>query len=201
MTGARASDSTVEFVQIAPGGVRRLAPAHPGGISDVFVPARLRAQGRGAPNHTLEELADGLEVDREGFLQTIREFNAACQDRPYDPTLKDGKGTVGITPAKSNWALPMDSPPYVGFAVTCGITFTFGGLRVNTAAQVLDLDNHPIPGLYAAGELVGGLFYHNYPGGSGLVSGAVFGRIAGQQAAQYAEAPERGTSQRSLSGR
>jgi tricarballylate dehydrogenase len=68
--------------------------------------------------------------------------------------------------------------------VTCGITFTFGGLRVNTDAQVLDSDLRSIPGLYAAGELVGGLFYNNYPGGTGLMSGAVFGKIAGTSAAR-----------------
>ena len=73
----------------------------------------------------------------------------------------------------------------MGFAVTCGITFTFGGLRIDAdTAQVLDTDDQPIPGLYAAGELVGGLFYHNYPGGTGLMAGAVFGRIAGRAAAK-----------------
>jgi tricarballylate dehydrogenase len=68
--------------------------------------------------------------------------------------------------------------------VTCGITFTFGGLAITTDAQVLDVDNAPIPGLYAAGEMVGGLFYGNYPGGTGLAAGAVFGRIAGTSAAR-----------------
>jgi tricarballylate dehydrogenase len=104
--------------------------------------------------------------------------------------VKDGKGTVGITPPKSNWALRIDTPPYVGFAVTCGITFTFGGLRINTGGQVLDTENQSIPGLYAAGELVGGIFYHNYPGGTGLTTGAVFGRIAGRGAAASAGAAQ-----------
>ena len=71
----------------------------------------------------------------------------------------------------------------MGFGVTCGITFTFGGLRVDTRARVLDTEDRPIPGLYAAGELVGGLFYHNYPGGAGLMAGAVFGKTAGESAA------------------
>src|SRR5262249_62171959 len=97
----------------------------------------------------------------------------------------DGKGTEGATPPKSNWALPIDTPPYLGFAVTCGVTFTFGGLRIDPeTAQVLDTSDRAIPGLFAAGELVGGLFYHNYPGGSGLMAGAVFGRIAGSAAAR-----------------
>jgi tricarballylate dehydrogenase len=79
--------------------------------------------------------------------------------------------------------MPIDTPPYLGYAVTCGITFTFGGLRINARGQVLDTEGNPMPGLYAAGELVGGLFYHNYPGGSGLAAGAVFGRLAGASAA------------------
>ena len=85
---------------------------------------------------------------------------------------------------KSNWANTIDKPPFEGYAVTCGITFTFGGLRINTDGEVLNTDYQPIRGLYAAGELVGGLFYFNYPGGSGLISGAVFGRIAGTSAAR-----------------
>ena len=106
------------------------------------------------------------------------------QPGEFHPAALDGKRTEGIDPPKSNWALPIDAPPYHGFAVTCGITFTFGGLRINRDAQVLDTEEYPIPGLYAAGELVGGLFYHGYPGGSGLCAGTVFGRIAGDSAAK-----------------
>jgi tricarballylate dehydrogenase len=80
----------------------------------------------------------------------------------------------------------LDSPSFYGFAVTCGITFTFGGLGIDEDAGVLDQSGQPILGLHAAGELVGGLFYHNYPGGSGLTSGAVFGRRAGRSASKYA---------------
>jgi tricarballylate dehydrogenase len=87
---------------------------------------------------------------------------------------------------KSNWANTLDTPPYEAYAVTCGITFSFGGLRINTDAQVINTDGEPIPGLYAAGELVGGIFYFNYPGGSGLTNGAVFGKIAGASAAKTA---------------
>ena len=90
--------------------------------------------------------------------------------------------TVGLAVPKSNWALPISEPPFVAFPVTCGITFTFGGVRVDADARVLDRAGRPIPGLYAAGELVGGLFFHNYPGGSGLTAGAVFGRRAGRSA-------------------
>jgi tricarballylate dehydrogenase len=132
---------------------------------------------------TLEELARKLEIDVDGFVHTVREYNAAVQPGAFNPAVKDGKRTKGITPPKSNWAQPIDTPPYLGYAVTTGITFTFGGLRISPEAQVIDSEQHPIPGLYACGELVGGLFYNNYPGGSGLMAGSVFGRIAGRAAA------------------
>ncbi|HEX8685986.1 MAG TPA: FAD-dependent tricarballylate dehydrogenase TcuA, partial [Pyrinomonadaceae bacterium] len=133
---------------------------------------------------TLEELAGKLEdVDAEGFLRTARAFNDAVRaDVPFNPNVKDGRAAEGVSPKKSNWANPLDTPPYEAYAVTCGITFTFGGLRVTEGAQVVDTDGRPMQGLYAAGELVGGLFYFNYPGGTGLMSGAVFGKLAGTSA-------------------
>jgi tricarballylate dehydrogenase len=136
---------------------------------------------------TIEELAKKLEIDVAGLERTIAAFNAACQPGDYNPAILDGKGTKGITPPKSNWALPIDKPPYHGFMVTCGITFTFGGLRINSNGEVLDLVDRAIPGLYAAGELVGGIFYQNYLGGAGLMSGAVFGRLAGQSSGQHSK--------------
>jgi tricarballylate dehydrogenase len=144
------------------------------------------AQATMATANTIEELAERLGINREGFVQTVRAFNAAVQPGPFDPTVLDGKATQGITPPKSNWALPIDTPPFIGYAVTCGITFTFGGLKINARGQVMDTEGNPIPGLYAAGELIGGLFYHNYPGGSGLAAGAVFGKLAGASAAEDA---------------
>jgi tricarballylate dehydrogenase len=140
--------------------------------------------------NTLEELAPKLEgVNPEGFLKTVREYNSAVRkDVPFDHTVKDGKGTVGIEPPKSNWAQPLDTPPFDAYATTCGITFTFGGLRIDReTGQVLNVHLHKIPGLYCAGEMVGGLFYFNYPSGTGLVSGTVFGRIAGRGAANAAK--------------
>ncbi len=134
--------------------------------------------------NTIEELAEGLDIDKEGLVKTVSAFNNAVQDTEFNPAILDGKGTEGIDPPKSNWALKLDTPPYYGYAVTCGITFTFGGLRINNQAQVLDTLDMPIPGLYAAGELVGGLFYYNYAGGSGLMAGAVFGKLAGASAAK-----------------
>jgi tricarballylate dehydrogenase len=133
---------------------------------------------------TLEEFASKLEgVNAQEFLKTVAEWNKAVQtDIPFNPNVKDGRCTKGLAINKSNWANTLDTPPYEGYAVTCGITFTFGGLRVNTDCEVLNTDYQPIRGLYAAGELVGGIFYFNYPGGSGLCSGAVFGKIAGTSA-------------------
>ena len=114
----------------------------------------------------------------------MREYNAAVQtSAPFNHAARDGRGTVGIEPPKTNWANVLDTPPFEAYGVTCGITFTFGGLRINhETGQVLDLNFNPIPGLYAAGEMVGGIFYFNYPAGTGLVSGLVFGRIAGNGA-------------------
>jgi tricarballylate dehydrogenase len=141
--------------------------------------------------NTLEELAEKLEgVDAQGFLKTVHEYNASIKtDVPFLHAIRDGRCTVGIEPVKSNWANVLDTPPYEAYGVTCGITFTFGGLRINhETGQVLDLGYEGIPGLYAAGEMVGGIFYFNYPAGTGLVSGTVFGRIAGNGAGDAVKA-------------
>ena len=134
---------------------------------------------------TLEGLAAKMDgIDRGAFLRTVREYNAAVdQTVPFDPNVKDGRAACGLAVPKSNWANTLDTPPYQAFAVTCGLTYTFGGLRITPEARVLDTDFSPIPGLFAAGELTGGLFYFNYPGGSGLTNGSVFGRLAGAGAA------------------
>src|SRR5438874_1439369 len=135
---------------------------------------------------SIEEFAQKLEgVNAEQFLKSVAEYNKAVRrDIPFNPSIKDGRRTEGLAINKSNWANTIDQPPFEGYAVTCGLTFTFGGVRITTEGEVLNTDYHPIRGLYAAGELVGGLFYFNYPGGSGLTSGAVFGRIAGASAAR-----------------
>lgn len=133
---------------------------------------------------SLPELAARLGgVDAPAFLRTVGEFNAAVRrEVRFDPSVRDGRATRGLALNKSNWANALEAPPFEAFAVTCGITFTFGGLSVDRRARVLDDDGRPIPRLFAAGELVGGLFYDNYPGGSGLTAGAVFGRLAGRGA-------------------
>jgi len=138
--------------------------------------------------NTLEELVAKLDdVNAAVALEEIKAYNAAVRsDVPFNPNIKDGRCTTGLAINKSNWANTLDTPPFEAYAVTCGITFSFGGLRINTDAQVMSSDGEPIAGLFAAGELVGGIFWFNYPGGSGLTNGAVFGRIAGASAAKAA---------------
>jgi len=138
--------------------------------------------------NTLEELVRKLDdVNADAALAEIRAYNKAVRTEvPFNPNVKDGRGTAGLAVNKSNWANTIDTPPFEAYAVTCGITFTFGGLRIDTDAQVISGEGEAIPGLYAAGELVGGIFYFNYPGGTGLTNGAVFGRIAGANAARAA---------------
>jgi len=159
-------------------------------IFDAKVKAQLRDEYRirqvtKVSAQTLEELCSKMEdTDQQAALETLREYNAAVQTQiPFNPNVKDGRCTKNLAVNKSNWANTLDTPPFEAYAVTCGITFSFGGLKINTDAQVINTDGEPIRGLYAAGELVGGIFWFNYPGGSGLTNGSVFGRIAGASAA------------------
>ena len=149
---------------------------------------------------TQKLVPEGLQ-DPSEFLTTIKNYNdavaahaAAYPDQVWDPSIKDGLSTSepgsvsNLYPPKSNWALKVHEPPFMAVKVACGITFTFGGLAVDpsTAAVLSEKNNTPLTGLFCTGELVGGLFYGNYPGGSGLTAGAVFGRKAGKAAAQLA---------------
>ncbi|MGV9796504.1 FAD-dependent tricarballylate dehydrogenase TcuA [Mycobacterium sp. NPDC003449] len=130
---------------------------------------------------------DGVDADQ--FVKTVEEFNAAVRTEvPFNPNERDGRRTVGLPLDKTNWANPLDSPPFEAYAITCGVTFTFGGLHITEHAEVLDTEDRPIKGLYACGELVGGIFYFNYPGGTGLTNGSVFGRIAGERAGAHVDA-------------
>lgn len=134
---------------------------------------------------TIRELAHLVGVPARKLEQTVASYNAAVpRGGVFDPFRLDGLATdESLTPPKSNWAVPLDRPPFVAYPVTCGITFTYGGLRIDERARVLDTEGLPMPGLYATGEITGGFFFHNYPAGSGLMRGAVFGRIAGESAA------------------
>jgi tricarballylate dehydrogenase len=138
---------------------------------------------RGITAYSLEELASELDIaDKKSLLTTIQDFNAAVQEGEFNPGILDGKSTEGIDPAKSNWALKIDTPPFVSYPVACGITMSLGGLKINPNAQVLDTEGNIIPRLYATGDILGTL-YDNYVGGSGIARGLVFGRIAGRMAA------------------
>ena len=134
---------------------------------------------------TLPDLVAQLDgVDQNAARATIDQYNQAVDDHTaFDPTILDTKATQGLPLAKSNWAQKIDTGPFRAYPVTAGITFTYGGVRIDQSGAVLDHDNAAIPGLYACGEMVGGVFFNGYPGGSGLTSGAVFGRRAGKGAA------------------
>jgi tricarballylate dehydrogenase len=139
---------------------------------------------------TLEALVAQLPLNRAAALRTLEAYNAAARgtgfDSGFDPSALDPLGTEALLPPKSHWAQRLDTPPFHAYSATGGITFTFGGLKIGAHGDVMDVRFQPIPGLYCCGEMVGGLFHGNYPGGSGLMSGAVFGRIAGAGAAACA---------------
>ncbi|MGZ8465724.1 MAG: FAD-binding protein, partial [Candidatus Binatia bacterium] len=132
---------------------------------------------------SIDELAGKIGIEPTVLKHTVTEFNnAARKDVAFDATKLDGKCTEGITPKKSNWASPIDKPPYWAFSVTGGVTFTFGGLQINAQAQVLNTSGNPIRGLFASGDIVG-LFFHNYPSCTGQTRNVVFSRLAGRNAA------------------
>jgi tricarballylate dehydrogenase len=136
---------------------------------------------------SLRELAEELDINVENFLQTVKVFNESIEDdnRSFMTYKLDGRRTKGLNPDKTNWSQKIDKPPFQAYAVVCGLTMTYGGLRTNEKAQVIDTSEQAIKGLYAVGEVTGGFFYHNYPSGTGLVRGAVMGRIAATEALAY----------------
>jgi tricarballylate dehydrogenase len=193
--GRRFVDEGADFRNYTYAKYGRVILSQPGQFAWQIFDAKVKAQLRDEYKirqvtkvvaNTLEELVEKLDdVDKKAALEELRAYNAAVRkDIAFNPNVKDGRRTENLAINKSNWANTLDTPPFEAYAVTCGITFTFGGLRINTDAQVMSTDGEPIPGLYAAGELVGGIFYFNYPGGTGLTNGSVFGRIAGASAAR-----------------
>ena len=131
---------------------------------------------------SIGELAGNLGLDPAALERTIAEYNAAIGPGAFNAHVFDGKATFGLDPPKSNWAFPIDAPPYVAYPLTCAITFTFGGVRTDSLARVVTPAGTPIPGLYAAGEVTG-LYYKSYPAGTSVLRSATFGRIAGAHAA------------------
>ncbi|RDE19982.1 FAD-dependent tricarballylate dehydrogenase TcuA [Motiliproteus coralliicola] len=135
---------------------------------------------------SIEELADKLGIPADGLRITIDQFNGACRNGDFHPTELDGLATEGINPAKTNWARPIDTPPYYGYSLRTGVTFTYLGLKVDETAQV-QTPTGPIKNLWAAGEtMAGSILGQGYLAGFGMTIGTVFGRIAGQEAANYA---------------
>ena len=131
---------------------------------------------------TMQDLASKLGLDAQDLVTTVKAYNAACPAGPFKPLELDRLATrPGYGPKKSNWARRIEKPPFLAFPIICGNCFTFGGLKVDGHARVIDTDGAPIPGLYAAGETIG-LYYGTYPGATSVLRGAVFGRIAGQHA-------------------
>lgn len=129
---------------------------------------------------TLKQLAERLEIPGDALERTVARYNAACvPNAPFSPLAVDGLSTRDLDPPKTNWARPIDRGPYSAFPVMSANCFTFGGLKCNSRAQVLDCDGRPILGLYAAGEAMG-LYHQVYTGATSVLRGAVFGRIAGQ---------------------
>lgn len=168
--------------------------AQPGGVAHLVFDEKLAGLIAGLVEQwgpvsapTLRELAAIVGVDAGGLERTVESFNGAIDGSvAFDPSGLDGRRTSGLGPDKSNWAVELDSPPYYAITVTGGLTFTFGGLKTNVRAEALDDEGRPVEGLYAAGEIQGGFFVHNYPSGSSLVRSTVYGRAAGYGAAAYA---------------
>jgi tricarballylate dehydrogenase len=198
-TGKRFVDEGADFRNYTYAKYGRVVLAQPGSYAwQVFDAQSLHLlrdeyKMRGATKvraDSLEELVSRMQdVSPAGFMKTIREYNAAVtRDVEFDPNIKDGKRTVGLAIDKTNWANTMEKPPFEAYSVGCGITFTFGGLGITEKGEVKDSSGNVISGLFAAGEITGGSFFNNYPGGSGLMKGAVFGRLAGTSAAGFAKA-------------
>jgi len=141
------------------------------------------ATGTPVEASSLTDLAQKLGISAEGLERTVRQFNDATREGKFLPFEKDGlSARPEGQPPKSNWAQPLDKPPYVCYPVVCGITFTYGGLHIDAQSRVLDTEGRVMPNLYATGEIAGGFFFHNYAAGSGLMRGAVFGKLSGEQA-------------------
>jgi tricarballylate dehydrogenase len=166
----------------------RLVAAQPGQIAYSIIDAK--AIGRfmppvfpGAKANTLSELAQQLKLDESAFVQTIKAYNAACRIGTFNHAVLDDCHTEGIEPVKTHWAIPIDTPPYYGYALRPGITFTYLGVKVDENASV-HFSGEPSPNLFAAGEMMAGnVLGQGYTAGVGMSIGTAFGRIAGTQAA------------------
>ena len=166
----------------------------PGHVAYIVLDSRMNEHARatGPSEPTVADspaaLFDAVDVDAATAEETLAAYNAACDPGEFDPAVLDGNATdAALDPPKSNWAVPLEEPPYYAYAVTGGITFAFGGVEVTPSAEVVDDRGRVVPGFYAAGNCTGGLFYDNYPGGTGLTNAAVFGKTAAETAVERLE--------------
>ena len=190
----RFTDEAPKTVDATYEAITRLIWEQPNGIAYVILDAGIadvpnwrksvRSDQPPVEASTLAGLAEQLGLDPLILAATVEAYNRACPDSTgFKPLQLDGLATRGLDPRKSNWARPLDRPPFLAYPITCANCFTFGGVKVDTDARVLDLDGVPIEGLYAAGEVIG-LYYGTYTGATSVLRGAVFGRKAGQHAAK-----------------
>ena len=136
---------------------------------------------------SIPELASALGLDSSALATAVSEFNRAVRPGAFDPGILDNCRTEGIDPPKSHWARPIDSPPYYGYPLRPGITFTYLGVTIDEQARVIMQDERAAKNIFAAGEIMAGnILRKGYLGGFGLTIGAVFGRIAGREAARFA---------------
>src|SRR5580765_32667 len=171
----------------------RLVAAQPGQVAYSIIDSK--AIGRfmppvfdGTRADSLSELARALQLPEGAFLTTLPRYNAACRAGSFDHTALDDCATVGLVPAKTHWARPIDTPPYFGYAVRPGVTFTYLGLKVNERAAV-HFGGAPSENLFVAGEMMAGnILGKGYTAGVGMTIGTAFGRIAGSGAAAVASA-------------
>ncbi|WP_088283625.1 FAD-dependent tricarballylate dehydrogenase TcuA [Ideonella sp. A 288] len=176
----------------------RLVALQPGQVGHSVIDAKAVGRFmppvfRGARADTLEALARQLDLPVEPFVHTVREYNAACRVGHFDHAVLDDCHTEGLSPAKTHWALPIDTPPFHAYTLKPGVTFTYLGLKVDGRAAV-HFGSRPSGNLFAAGEIMAGnVLGQGYTAGVGMTIGTAFGRIAGAsaaQAAQQAAAPE-----------
>jgi tricarballylate dehydrogenase len=191
--GRRFTDEAPGTVDASYERITRQIPHQPGGIAYALLDRKVTA----IPNYrvavrsdqppieagSLDEMAAKLDIAPLALRETVAAYNAACVSGRFDPFALDNLSTQALDPPKSNWARPIDEPPFMAYPMVAGNVFTFGGLKVNGLAQVLDNDGMPIPGLHAAGEVIG-IYYKAYTGATSVLRGAVFGKIAGAAAAQ-----------------
>lgn len=191
--GERFADEAPGPVDATYEAVTRKVLAQPGGTGYVILDGKVED----VPNYrvairtdkapivadTITALADALDLPQQALLDTVEVFNAACGPvEQFDPTTLDGLSTQGLPVEKSNWSRPIDSGPFLAYPIACANVFTFGGLKVNARSEVLDGSGSVMPGLYAAGETAG-IYFGTYTGSTSVLRGAVFGRIAGEEAA------------------